>query len=374
LQIETKYQEIRDGNPEGATEVVVEYTYPDMFGFAEVRAVFDADDSFQLVGGRPISVLDLFRGMQVRMSRERIGTIRGNPHRRYNIPVAPLPDKDGLWSSRVIGLVKHTAHEVVEFRWAGQMVRVTPGHVVWSADRRGWVGAHELLPGELIRVAGNVVAPVEGVRRVAGLIEVFGIEVEYFHNYFVGTGDNAMLVHNGPEKVARPVVTSNMTAEELREALRRAASEPPFKGGKKIDGAELRQRLDALMAKHGVDADVEIELLGTNKRGYHSIEKETLAKGGEVYHARMRVRPGATEFEFLHEELHTVQAEAMGRAKYFQLSELEREQAVFDAMVKHEKWANFSAEERQFAVDYLYYQHGGNVSGFTPSPTNPFKR
>jgi hypothetical protein len=88
----------------------------------------------------------------------------------------------------------------------------------------------------------------------------------------------------------------------------------------------------------------------------------------------MRVRPGATEFEFLHEELHTVQAEAMGRAKYFQLSELEREQAVFDAMVKHEKWANFSAEERQFAVDYLYYQHGGNVSGFTPSPTNPFKR
>jgi hypothetical protein len=205
LQIESKYQEIRDGNPEGATEVVVEYTYPDMFGFAELRAVFDADDSFQLVDGRAVSVLDLFRGMQVQMSRGRVGTIRGYPQRRYDIPVAPLPDKDGLWSSRVTGLVKHTAHEVVEFRWAGQMVRVTPGHVVWSADRRGWVGAHELLPGELIRVAGNVVAPVERVRRVPGLLEVFGIEVEYFHNYFVGSGDNAMLVHNGPEKVARPV-------------------------------------------------------------------------------------------------------------------------------------------------------------------------
>jgi hypothetical protein len=205
LQVETKYEEIRDGNPEGATEVVVEYTYPDLFGFAEARAVFDADDCFQLVDGQVVSVLDLFRGMQVQMSRGRVGTIRGNPQRRYDVPVAPLPDKNGLWSSRVTGLVKHTAHEVVEFRWAGQMVRVTPGHVVWSADRRGWVGAHELLPGELIRVAGNVIAPVEGVRRVPGFLEVFGIEVEYFHNYFVGTGDNAMLVHNGPEKVARPV-------------------------------------------------------------------------------------------------------------------------------------------------------------------------
>ncbi|MBV9124913.1 MAG: hypothetical protein JO112_16285, partial [Planctomycetes bacterium] len=77
-------------------------------------------------------------------------------------------------------------------------------HVVWSASRRGWVGAHELYPGEMIQVAGNVVAPVEGARRVVGRIEVFGIEVEYFHNYFVGTGDNAMLVHNGPECLVRP--------------------------------------------------------------------------------------------------------------------------------------------------------------------------
>jgi hypothetical protein len=39
---------------------------------------------------------------------------------------------------------------------------------------------------------------------------VFGIEVEYFRNYFVGTEANAVLVHNGPEKAARPV-------QEVRE-------------------------------------------------------------------------------------------------------------------------------------------------------------
>jgi hypothetical protein len=205
LQVEAKYKKIQESNPEGVTEVLVRYTYPDMWGFAEARAVFDADEHFPLVDGRVVSVLDLFRGMQVQLSRGRIGSILGNPERRYEIPVPPLPEQHGLHSSRVIGLVKHIADEIVKFRWANQMVQVTPGHVVWSADRRGWVGAHELAPGELIRVAGNSVAPVEGLRHVPGHIEVFGIEVEYFHNYFVGTGANAMLVHNGPEKVARPL-------------------------------------------------------------------------------------------------------------------------------------------------------------------------
>lgn len=205
LQVEAKYKEIRARNPEGVTEVVVTCTHPEMFGFAEVRAVFDADENFRLVDGRVVSVPDLFRGKHVWMADGTIGTIKGNPERRSEIPVPPLPDENGLWTSRVMGRVKHTAHEIVEFRWGGQMVRVTPGHAVWSASRRGWVGAHELYRGEMIRVTGNVVAPVEGVRRVTGRIEVFGIEVEYFHNYFVGAGDNAMLVHNGPECLVRPM-------------------------------------------------------------------------------------------------------------------------------------------------------------------------
>lgn len=205
LQVEAKYNAIREGNPDSVTEAVVTYTYSERFGFAEVRAVFDADKNFRLIDGRVVNVLDLFRGMNAWMADGTIGTIKGNPERRYEIPLPPLPDKNGLWTSRVIGRVRHTADEIVEFRWAGQIVRVTPGHAVWSASRRGWVGAHELLPGESIRVAGNVVAPVQGIRRVIGRFEVFGVEVEYFHNYFVGTGPNAMLVHNGPVCLVRPM-------------------------------------------------------------------------------------------------------------------------------------------------------------------------
>jgi hypothetical protein len=205
LQVEAKYEAIRKSNPEGVTEVVVTYTYPEMFGFAEVRMVFDADEVFRLMDGRVVGVLDLFRGMQVLMADGTVGTITENPERRYEIPIPPLPHDDGLWGSRVIGQVKHTAYEVVEFRWAGQMVRVTPGHPVWSVSRRGWVGAHELLPGELIRVAENSVAPVEGPGRLqTDRFVVYGIEVEYFHNYFVGKPPDAMLVHNGPQCLVRP--------------------------------------------------------------------------------------------------------------------------------------------------------------------------
>ncbi len=203
-QVEAKYETIRSSNPEGVTEVLVTYTYPEMFGFAHVRMVFDADENVQLPNGRALSVLNLFRGMQVQLADGSIGTIVGNPERRYDIPVPPLPRDDGLWSSRVIGHVKHTAHEVFEVRVAGQVIRGTPGHLMWSVSRCGWVRAYELAPGEMVRLSDNSVVPVQQVGpRRAGLIEVFGIEVEYFHNYFIGNGERSMLVHNGPECLVR---------------------------------------------------------------------------------------------------------------------------------------------------------------------------
>jgi hypothetical protein len=74
--------------------------------------------------------------------------------------------------------------------------------------------ACELMPREMVRVAGNVIAAVESIgSRRTQRVEVFGIEVEYFHNYFVGTGANALLVHNGPAKIVRPVTVLNGSTE-----------------------------------------------------------------------------------------------------------------------------------------------------------------
>jgi hypothetical protein len=194
-----------------------------------------------------------------------------------------------------MGRVKHTAHEVVEFRWAGQMVRVTPGHAVWSASRRGWIGAHELYRGEMIRVAGNVVAPAESTRRVPGMIEVFGIEVEYFHNYFVGTGDDAMLVHNGPDCFPKPVGVGKghsyppgTTGNAARKAFRTevAEAQQTIHGYKHL---KAKTEAEAISFSTGAKAPAQY-LPGLSNKGLEKIalEKGFIMEHGGGYHAYIR--------------------------------------------------------------------------------------
>jgi hypothetical protein len=202
------------------TEVLVTYKYPEECGVAEARMMFDADARFYLADGQLVGVLELACGMRLRMGDNSIGMVTADPEFRTEHPIPPLPSEDGLWSSRVVGQVKHTAYEVIQFRWAGQQVEVTLGHVVWSEDRHWWIRAHELLAGEMVRVAGNVVAPVERPGRVkTGPVAVYGIEVEYFHNYFVGRGPDAMLVHN-MECAVRPADAPEHTPLFKWETLR----------------------------------------------------------------------------------------------------------------------------------------------------------
>ncbi|MCZ2344015.1 MAG: hypothetical protein LC104_19805 [Bacteroidales bacterium] len=289
-QIEAKYDWIRETNPDGVTEVIVTYSYAEMFGLAEARILFDADERFRLVDGQTVSVLDLHRGMSIEMADGTVGTILGNPERRYEIPVPPLPAENQLWTSRVVGRVKHTTYEVVEFRWGGQVVKVTPGHEVWSEDRRGWVGSHELLKGENIRVAGNVVAPVESIRRIPGMIDVFGIEIEYFHNYFVGVGDDAMLVHNGPQCIVKPAET---IADRASFTIR---------GARRIDGLREATHADVVKAFQGTGftpsshfigrvIDPRTSALGTRTFG----DLQTIIRKGALVNA------GRGESAFVHQ-------------------------------------------------------------------------
>ncbi len=214
-QFRAKFEVIREGDPSKPTEAIVFYSYPEMFGHAEVQLAMPADECVRLVDGRIVGVTDLWQGMQFWMEDGSIGTVTEDRHLLYEMPDPPRPWKNGLWASRVIGNIKHFGYEVIDFRWAGQTVTVTPDHPFWSASRRGWVPVGELLVGELVRVAGNVVAPVDAIGpRRSQKIELYNVEVEYFHNYFVGRGENAVLVHNGPGYIKRPQV-----AEALEEGL-----------------------------------------------------------------------------------------------------------------------------------------------------------
>lgn len=89
-QVEAKYDSIRESNPDGVTEVVVTYTYPEMFGHAEARMAFDADEHFRLEDGSVVSVLKLSAGMRLRMADGGVGTIVEHPERRYEYPLPPI--------------------------------------------------------------------------------------------------------------------------------------------------------------------------------------------------------------------------------------------------------------------------------------------
>ena len=204
-QVLARYRRIQGGDPIAPTEVIVQYTHPEPFGHAEVELLVAADQCLELAEGTTVDVLDVRPGMGIRLTDGAVGKVTG---RRvcFDLPEPPRPVENGLWESRVTAKVRHTAMQILPWRLGGRLIEGTPGHLVWSVTRRAWVRACELRPGEFVRTGGSLVAPVEGVGPLrVGRVEVYGLEVEYFHNYFVGgLGEDAMLVHNGLDCVNKP--------------------------------------------------------------------------------------------------------------------------------------------------------------------------
>lgn len=179
-------------------EVEVKYTYPEPYGMAEVTYLFPGGRTFVLENGLPIMVDDLKPGMRVRSQSETVFTVTGvNFH--YEPPEPPSVYEDGRMESRVIGTVKHIANTVMEVAWPGYTATNTPDHPYYSLTRQAYVPAYDLRLGELLRSDTGCALPVESVGQPKrGLIEVYNLEVEHFHCYFVGPSHGtAVLVHNG---------------------------------------------------------------------------------------------------------------------------------------------------------------------------------
>lgn len=74
-----------------------------------------------------------------------------------------------------------------------------PGAPDYSVSRQGYVPAEELQVGEYLLNDEDQAVPVQGVSPPrAGLVDLYNLEVEHFHNYYVGPDrGKAVLVHNG---------------------------------------------------------------------------------------------------------------------------------------------------------------------------------
>ena len=103
---------------------------------------------------------------------------------------------------RVVATARRYGDAVVLLHAGGSELATTAAHPFWSADRREWVPAGELLEGERLLAADGTPVPLEGppeVRR--GGRALYNVEVEGDHTYYVG--EAGLLAHNGvPCKVS----------------------------------------------------------------------------------------------------------------------------------------------------------------------------
>jgi hypothetical protein len=181
------------------TRVSVDYTFSEPFGQAEVNYCFEVGHLFPLVGGYVVPVEKVEPGMQFHLDNGAIATVMAVRPPKVWEPPPSEPNEDGNYLRRVIGRIKRTGFMVLDLFFGGQTITTTPGHLFYSLDRRGWVGAEALQVGEALLSDKGERLRLDGKGRVRhGQIELYNIEVEQLHTYFVGrTPGGAALVHNG---------------------------------------------------------------------------------------------------------------------------------------------------------------------------------
>ena len=137
-------------------------------------------------------------------------------------------DGDGLlelrWSGDVLGRVVETfvrmAPEVIdaEVSYADgttDTLTGTPNHPFWVPAVNDYVALEDLEVGTVLRTYGGSEATVLGLTWKPGEVEVYDIEVEGLHNFFVrGPGSDApgVLVHNSTRGTATIGRVDDLTA------------------------------------------------------------------------------------------------------------------------------------------------------------------
>lgn len=138
-------------------------------------------------------------GMQFRMEDGGVGTVTAVEPPMVWLAPSRLRDGHGNYHRRVLGTIKHKGFAVLDVTFGGQTITGTPDHRWYSVSRKAWVPAQALRRGELLLTTQGITVPVESVSEVRhGLIELYNVEVEELHTFFVGrSGQGSALVHNG---------------------------------------------------------------------------------------------------------------------------------------------------------------------------------
>jgi hypothetical protein len=179
--------------------IPIHYTYDEPFGTAECVYCFLVDHLFIVESSNIIRAEWLQAGARFRMEDGSWGTVTAVEPPKVWGPPNPVPDQHGNYQRRVLGTIKHKGYTLIDVRFGGQSVTGTPDHLWYSASRKAWVPAETLQRGELLLNTTGGTVPVESVSEARhGFVELFNLEVEELHTFFVGdSAAGSALVHNG---------------------------------------------------------------------------------------------------------------------------------------------------------------------------------
>ncbi|MGL4283607.1 MAG: polymorphic toxin-type HINT domain-containing protein, partial [Eubacterium aggregans] len=95
--------------------------------------------------------------------------------------------------SRVVNVLKRPTNGIYELSAAKEKILVTAEHPFY-VEGKGWVTVKELKPGDRLQTSTKEKLKVDAVKAMAQDVEVYNIEVDGNHNYFVT--NSSILVHN----------------------------------------------------------------------------------------------------------------------------------------------------------------------------------
>jgi hypothetical protein len=168
---------------------------------------------------------------------------------------------------------------------ATAVISATAHHSFWAPELRAWVIATALATGMTVRNAEGELIEVEGVQRRTVTGAAFNLTVEGFHTYYVGAGEQSVLVHNCgkidmDEGIfgAHPKDHVNKSDNDL---LDRAQNDPKANGrasalngdaaaGQAVVDAAVnanRKKIDDWMAKHNNGEEFDLDYLADDVVG-----------------------------------------------------------------------------------------------------------
>jgi len=123
----------------------------------------------------------------------------------------PCPPIEGGPGRVVIGSFHSRTIDLYRIRVEGSpgALETTGNHAIFSEDRQDFVSANSLGKGARLRTRSGI-AVVESIEKVVGKYEVFNLEIDSAHRYFVTECE--ILVHNaGPNGILNPQFTPDGT-------------------------------------------------------------------------------------------------------------------------------------------------------------------